>query len=291
MNFKNFYQNTTLITATYNSEKVIKNFLSQKILSKFKKILIIDNASRDKTIQLIENLNLNNVYIIKNKINHGYPYATNIGYKLTKTKYAMLINPDTIFSKTFSIDLIRGLKRNPDFTIICPSFFSEYEVNNFNGKAFSNSQVKNLKKEDYISQMPGPCFILNKPKFGEDKFWDDSYFFYFDDKDLILRLRNRKIAMYSLYDLIIVNLDNKINENKHILKFKSWHYGWSYQYFLNKHYPNQKFIELLYVIKRIITYTLFLNFKKLVRQYYILRGMIAFYRGINSHNIRDLGPY
>ena len=47
-------QDISIILVTYNSETIIKKFLLQNQLQDHKNIIIVDNASRDKTVSLIK---------------------------------------------------------------------------------------------------------------------------------------------------------------------------------------------------------------------------------------------
>ena len=48
--------NISIIVVTYNSENIIKSFLTQPILRKEPDIVIVDNASSDKTKTIIKKI-------------------------------------------------------------------------------------------------------------------------------------------------------------------------------------------------------------------------------------------
>ena len=64
-------QDISIILVTYNSETIIKKFLLQNQLQDHKNIIIVDNASRDKTVSLIKKIRPD-VHVIQSKENIGF---------------------------------------------------------------------------------------------------------------------------------------------------------------------------------------------------------------------------
>ena len=57
-------------------------------------VLIVDNGSTDNSLSLLPN-DKTYINIIREKINHGFGKACNIGAKYTDSKYILFLNPDT----------------------------------------------------------------------------------------------------------------------------------------------------------------------------------------------------
>ena len=60
-------------------------------------VIIVEN-SNDKNFKKIEN-SFSNVKCILAGENKGYSSANNIGLSIVKTKYALVLNPDTVLDK------------------------------------------------------------------------------------------------------------------------------------------------------------------------------------------------
>jgi len=58
-------------------------------------VIVIDNASRDDSASMVRN-EFPNVQLIENKENRGFAAANNQGLKISKGRYLLLLNPDTI---------------------------------------------------------------------------------------------------------------------------------------------------------------------------------------------------
>lgn len=101
---------------TFNSEKVIKSCidsLSSDVRFNDIELVIVDNASKDSTISIIESLKIR-ANIVKNSANLGFAKAVNVGAKHAKGDVYVLLNPDTIASSISIHELAGKVRMNPD---------------------------------------------------------------------------------------------------------------------------------------------------------------------------------
>ena len=88
----------TIVIVTFNSSEIIKQSLENIDCNKYL-LIIVDNASTDNTVAVIES-NFPSLKIIKNNKNIGYGRANNIALRQVETEFAMILNPDAfIFEK------------------------------------------------------------------------------------------------------------------------------------------------------------------------------------------------
>ena len=74
---------------------------------------------------------------------------------------------------------------------------------------------------------------------GKVGFFDENYFLYNEEQDLVKRCQDKKIKIFLLKDCIVnhkPNSSHNPNKNLEIEIFKHWHYMWSEFYYLNKHF-------------------------------------------------------
>ncbi len=85
----------TIIIPILNGEKYIKTCLDSIYAQTYKnfEVVIFDNGSKDKTIEITKNYP---VRIIENGTNIGWAKANNLCVKQATTKYILLLNIDTI---------------------------------------------------------------------------------------------------------------------------------------------------------------------------------------------------
>ena len=87
-------------------------------------LIIVDNASTDNTVAVIES-NFPSLKIIKNNKNIGYGRANNIALRQVETEFALLLNADATIDSE-NIDKIIGLmKENQDIAISGPLLFTK----------------------------------------------------------------------------------------------------------------------------------------------------------------------
>jgi len=272
-------QDISLITVTYNSEKIIADFLNQKEINLFKEVIVIDNNSNDDTSKIIKE-KFPDIKLHVNIENIGFGSAMNFGAKIAKNKKVLLINPDTFFTKNFLKNLIFAIQEKPNFEVLLPTLI-DY------GCAVPNN---NLEIKFIEPTVYGSCFLVNLEKFHNKIIFDENIFLFFEDYDLIKNLERkneRKITINNCY-LIFKRGESSISKN--IIKIKNWHYGWSYCYTLKKFNSSRvyKTILIKYFLKnfkRCFIFLLVLNFHRLYEIVCRLKGSIAFLRGVDAKKI------
>ena len=86
----------TIVIVTFKSDEKVINCLNS--ISDEIPIIIVENSNNKIFKSKIES-SYRNVECILSGQNNGYSIANNIGLKRVKTKYALVLNPDTILSK------------------------------------------------------------------------------------------------------------------------------------------------------------------------------------------------
>lgn len=153
------------IIVTYNGAPWIEKCLHHLFKSDVQtEVIIIDNASTDNTLRLLEPYK-DSIYLIKNKVNTGFGQANNLGIEYAmdnSADFIFLLNQDAyVFVDTIS-KLIESLVNNPSFGLLSPL---QLEVS---GKKiepiFKNFLSKNFSK-DIIEKMfsDGSNFLTDKP--------------------------------------------------------------------------------------------------------------------------------
>lgn len=111
------------IIVTYNGENYIKKCLGNLEKSNFQThILVIDNASTDNTVNII-NKDFPGVECITNKENKGFGMANNTGMQIALQRnadYVFLLNQDAYIEKDTLEKIFKMAQSHPDYGIICP---------------------------------------------------------------------------------------------------------------------------------------------------------------------------
>lgn len=113
----------TTIIATYNAEKWIVNCLSSLETSTLEtSIIIVDNYSTDRTIEIIET-KFPNITLIQNFRNLGFGQANNIGIKTaleSNSEYILLLNQDAWVLPNTLKSLLECSIEHPEALVISP---------------------------------------------------------------------------------------------------------------------------------------------------------------------------
>ena len=129
----------TVVIVTFKSEAKILDCLSS--IGDQVNIIVVENSNNNQLKNKLEK-KFSNLKCILTGGNLGYATANNIGLKLVKTKYALVLNPDTILDKSAIKNFLSRAKQIKEFWLMGP-------VNDQNTKLEFNEndfiEVNNLK--------------------------------------------------------------------------------------------------------------------------------------------------
>jgi len=268
----------TIVIASFKSEKKIKNCLNS--IDKHAKVLVIENSDN-----LIFKKNLekefSNVECVLAGANIGYGSANNIGLKRVKTKYALILNPDTTLHPSALENFIKATEKVYDFAIMAPYIQEEKDK-------FDKHYSKNISPVE-VENVKGFAMFLNISEFKEVGFFDENFFFYFEEIDLCKRLTNNGKKIYLIPEVEInhgggASHDQSINVEMELSR--NWHWMWST---FNYHKKYKGFYISFFIILpkmssaiiKVLVYTLMFNKKKKI-YYKRLSGLINAIMGKSS---------
>ena len=150
-----FEKNISFIVVCFNSGDVIEDCI--KSISPNNKVVIIENSGNTQIRNYLENKFLN-VEVIISKENLGYGKGNNLGISKIKTRYAFILNPDTILEKNCLSELSKAksiLKDN--FTILAPNHLNNYG-------SFSNQNIYLQNEITEVDYVKGFAMLINLKK-------------------------------------------------------------------------------------------------------------------------------
>ena len=249
----------TIVITSFRSKTKIKKCL--KSIDKDCQVINVENSDDNEFKSDIEK-EFSNVNCILTGKNLGYGKANNIGLRAVKTKFALIINPDTeLYPETLEAFLLSA-KQHPNFAIIGPNIIYAESKTKINYSAKPQiHKAENVK---------GFAMFLNLFEFNDIGFFDENFFIYLEEIDLCRRLieKNKKIywdANIPIFHQGGQSHDNSVNYQMELSR--NWHWMWSTFYY-NKKYKGflVSFITILPKILssmiKILFYFLILNKKK-----------------------------
>ena len=129
----------TIIIVTFKSEEKILNCLKE-IKSEIP-VIVIENSSNQNFKKMVEE-KFKNVKCILTGGNKGYAVANNIGLRLVKTKFSLVLNPDAILNSQSIDNFLITANKVKDFWLIGPA---TGQIVNFDFSKDNLKEVDNIK--------------------------------------------------------------------------------------------------------------------------------------------------
>ncbi len=196
----------TVVLLTYNSSKYIDKCLKSIERQSFDNfdVLIVDNNSKDDSIDKVNTFMGNPHFkILANDENLGWAGGNNYAIKNIKTKYAVLLNIDTIVHEDWLKNLVEfaeskenlgaassSILELKDYPKVTEGFPLHFELDK---GLITSAQRTNENVE--VSFVPGTAMLLNLPALGKEAYFRDDFFMYHEDVEFSLRVSNK----YQLY--------------------------------------------------------------------------------------------
>jgi len=172
-------------------------------------IVVVDNASTDESVSLARQLD---VKVLENHANLGYSRAVNLGAASTGAPWILVANPDTRLEAGSLARLVACGEADPQVGCVGPRLRNPDGTDYPTGRRFPSLLMGTLHallapfwpdnpatrryhlteldrtrpvEVDWVS---GACMLVRRSAFEAAGGFDQSYFMYFEDMDLCLRL-------------------------------------------------------------------------------------------------------
>ncbi len=211
----------TIIIVSFKSEKIISN--SIKSFGKKNKIIVVENSENFLMKKNLEK-KFKNVQVILNK-NNGFGQAANLGVKKSKTKYVMFCSPDISFISDPTEKFLKYKKKLSKFGAFIPV-----------DKKNKINDIMEIKKP-----IASPVIFISKKNFNRIKGFDENFFLYYEDVDILNRIIKKKLKVYK----VPIFFKHKYGSHNKLYNFeveinRNWHYMWSKFYFIKKNFNYYK---------------------------------------------------
>jgi GT2 family glycosyltransferase len=217
VNYPNFDVIVVDNASENDSLEKIKDYCSGKLKVKSS---FFDYNSKNKPIHVFEyfeefenikvpfnnpNFKFNQLNLIKNNKNHGFPGGNNIGikfaFKFFNPDYVLLLNNDTIVEENFLLELVKNRENRNEIGILGPKIYFYDEPNTIWSAGCKISwklsrgiqigcnepdhgQYDEVKEVEYVS---GSFFLIKSEVIRKIGLMDEKYFLYFEESDWTLR--------------------------------------------------------------------------------------------------------
>ncbi len=237
----------SIIIVNYNkfllTEKCIDSILENVKKIKYEVIVIDNNSPNESYEYLSKRYNcVDNIKIINNEFNSGFGAANNLGVKISRGMYSLLLNPDVIvldqsvdkmyemllFNKDVGIVACQLLNKDMSLQYSCRRFlsFSEFIIARTPIKKLVRKEVVKKLNDKYlmidyqhtektfVDWVMGSCILCRKEEFLLIGGFSKEYFMYFEDVDLCYKMRqiNKKILYYPQAQMVHLHSQDSIKK-------------------------------------------------------------------------------
>ncbi|MBI5428212.1 MAG: glycosyltransferase family 2 protein [Nitrospinae bacterium] len=220
-------------------------------------VIVVDNASYDGSAEMMR-AEFPDIRLIANKDNVGFSRANNQGARVSRGRYVLLLNNDTLVLpealKTMTtimdgnpgIGLLGCRLLNTDGTLQ-QSFYTKIGfVNDFFRKYLVNLYEKRKNpivgkylewrhsKPREVGMIKGACMFLRRQAFFDIDLMDENFFMFFEEGDLSLRIKRLGWKIFYTPEAEIVHfggVSTAANSYKSEVEYRR-----SQLYFYQKHY-------------------------------------------------------
>jgi len=273
----------TFIVVTYNSAHVVDACL--KALPSASQVIVIDNGSRDNTVELASRHS--SVEIIRSH-NIGYGRAANIGLLRTTTPYAVLLNPDTTLCDGAITVMCDCASAHGDIGVLGARMI-DYEDNTKNYHKRYRFDAQGLCYTDWIV---GALMLFNMTILRQVGMFDEHIFLFFEETDLCDRMLK---AGYKLAICQHAEAEHypgtSSTASVQLTKIKAWHTGWSRAYYFNKQVGFPKALRksigkvvnnLIRIVNRSTRAMCRMRRKSILSPIYEIMGTVAYCVGVKA---------
>jgi GT2 family glycosyltransferase len=204
-----------VVTVTYNSATVLEGFMKSVLAQSHDDFIlyVIDNASRDQTLAILDRYTDPRIHITANATNLGVAEGNNQGIALATRlgcDFVLLLNNDTEFSADLFAIMLDGIDRHdaemlvpkmmyfePRDTIWCAGgYFKPWlgYVNAHCGEGESDRGQFDVARP--VEYAPTCCMLIRSAVFGNVGMMDARYFVYGDDTDFCWRAMKLGVRLW-----------------------------------------------------------------------------------------------
>src|SRR3989344_1110058 len=250
----------SIIILSYNTKKLTRACINSVL--KFSKniqfeIIVVDNASTDGSLEALKKRK--DIILIESEKNLGFAGGNNLGIKIAKGKYILLLNSDTIFHENSCKRMIDIISNNLNIGIASCKLLNEDGSIQKNGGYFPDLWhvfmwstfideipfVQNLfgsyhphigsyynlgHKQDLVT---GAFFLIRREVVDSIKSFDENFFLYVEELEFCYRAKQKGWGVLYTPETSITHLGNAsgsselsiLQEYKNLRLFYRIHFG------------------------------------------------------------------
>lgn len=218
--------------------------------------IVVDNGSGDGTVEAVRR-QFPETRVIALPENVGFGAGNNVGLRVMRGRYALLLNSDTIVLPGGLERCVHYLEEHPEVGVVGPQLLNPdrtkqnciHNSPTLASEVFSQSLLRRLlpgrypsKRLDYpgpieVQAVLGACLCVRRPVLDEVGLIDEDYFFFLEETDWCHRIRARGWRVVHLPDAEVVHLYGESTKKKLPLRTRIEYHRSRYTFFRKNRGP------------------------------------------------------
>ncbi|MGA1047624.1 MAG: glycosyltransferase family 2 protein [Minisyncoccia bacterium] len=265
----------SIVVLAWNNQQDLQNCI-ESISTTYKEyyqLIIIDNASTDKTSEYLDNLQQNwdkkhaKLKIITNTKNLGYAAGNNVALEYIEGKYTLWLNQDIVLQNNSILHLAQYLDNHSEYAMLAPQLqYPDGRIQKSCRKLPTLGHMFNsifkLKWDDHFDytqsqecEQPMASAIMIRSSVMQELGGFDThpdYWLFFNDVDLSKNLQSRDYKTYYLAEAKIYHHHGASTKKLwNIKKRLYWQKGFN-RYFIKWYYTNWAGKVFIYLLSSIL---------------------------------------
>lgn len=223
----------TIVIPNYNTCDMVLDCLksiSSSVPKPSYEVIVVDNGSSDGSVESFRKLKNSKLKIISNNENLGFSKACNLGIKVARGKYILLLNSDTLVQKNALDELVKFAKVTPDAGVvgsrllnkdgsIQPSCFNFPTLGKtilqywFGQKELLDKLAPAGDKPVEVDAVVGASFLITPQALKKVGKLDPRYFMFYEDLDYCRKVKSKGLKIYYLPKSNVVHYHGQSGKN------------------------------------------------------------------------------
>ncbi len=210
----------SVIIVSYNTRELLLQCLSsvlRALVSVKHEVIVVDNGSADGSSDAVEK-EFPQAHLIRNQENRGFARAVNQGFQKAEGRCFLLLNSDALIESEALTKMISFMEKTPDAGAVGGQLIREDGSlqNSFDNyptlctELLNKSLLKRLFPKHYpgkhlkftgsleVESLIGACMMVRREVVESVGMLDESFFFFLEETDWCLRIREEGWKVYFL---------------------------------------------------------------------------------------------
>jgi GT2 family glycosyltransferase len=212
----------SIVTVNYNGVKVTTALLDsiQRITYPNLEVIVVDNASAENA-DVLKAL-YPSIILIKSPLNTGFAGGNNIGFKVAKGKYFLMLNNDTEVAPDFLEPLVKKLEEDPLVGVVSSKviFYNTDRILQYAGAGrihpitgrggFIGTHEKDVLQYPSAptGHAHGAAMMVRRAVIEKTGLMAELYFLYYEELDFCERIKNAGYSIWYIAESVVYHKES-----------------------------------------------------------------------------------